>query len=633
MTTFLKLFLVSCSILPFYCYAETRQIYLDELIAHAHQQQLHQHPQWLKLLHYRPAGLTQQLRSQADDDNFFLARHGKTDPASELAATLAAFFTRTTASSNDDHAQCRFPARFYWLQNQLNFDKTQIPAPKCIKYNKWRNQFNGHSVALVFPSAYLNSPSSMYGHTFIRIDPKDRNHNTQLLSYTVNYAADSATNENQFVLAYKGLFGGYRGITNLLPYHMKVKQYSDMESRDIWEYQLNFSPEETTQLIRHVWEIESINFDYFYLDENCAYRVIALLEVARPELDILSHYSSHAIPVDTIRSMVAENTLVNVVFRPSLATQLRSYINQTNPTALVQAEKIINGDSAPSLLLQSTLPKVEKASILELAYESLRYKKQSEELDPGIVKERSFPILLARSQLKQKSSLHPPETPEVRPDQGHKSGRVQIQTGSHDSLNYLSIEWRPSFHEWLDPPAGFIEGGQIEFLKTKIRHYEGGTSKLDSLKIINIASISPRDTFFSPLSWEVSTGLRRVFVNNQDLLAAYFTAGAGYSYALFNGIFYGLLNSEIQLNGDFNKSHSVGPGIHSGWLSYNHFGQTMLELKYKDYLLGEQYQAGEASLAHTFNLAQNQSFSFRVAREKLDDDMRSDISLAFNYYY
>jgi hypothetical protein len=35
------------------------------------------------------------------------------------------------------------------------------------------------------------------------------------------------------------------GEYSLMPYYRKVKEYGDFESRDLWEYELNLSPEET----------------------------------------------------------------------------------------------------------------------------------------------------------------------------------------------------------------------------------------------------------------------------------------------------------------------------------------------------------------------------------------------------
>jgi len=36
-----------------------------------------------------------------------------------------------------------------------------------------------------------------------------------------------------------------------MPYYLKVREYNDMENRDVWEYELNLSPEEIDRLLMH----------------------------------------------------------------------------------------------------------------------------------------------------------------------------------------------------------------------------------------------------------------------------------------------------------------------------------------------------------------------------------------------
>lgn len=55
---------------------------------------------------------------------------------------------------------------------------------------------------LVFPAAYLNSPSSMFGHTLLRIDQADvTSNNTALLSYALNFGAYIEGMDNSILYA------------------------------------------------------------------------------------------------------------------------------------------------------------------------------------------------------------------------------------------------------------------------------------------------------------------------------------------------------------------------------------------------------------------------------------------------
>src|SRR5690606_3184747 len=123
-------------------------------------------PMWRALLHYQSNWLG-GLTSTADDPEFFLAADGKTNPQSELEATLQAFFAASQTGAR--HPPCRFRARYEWLRQQLQFDAARLPPVACPEFENWYATLNPGAVTLVFPSAYLNSPASMYGHTLLRI--------------------------------------------------------------------------------------------------------------------------------------------------------------------------------------------------------------------------------------------------------------------------------------------------------------------------------------------------------------------------------------------------------------------------------------------------------------------------------
>ena len=173
-------------------------------------------------------------------------RQRREPPDAELAATLKALYA--SPSLGDKHAQCVYPARTRWLRQQLQLD--DLPQPQCGEYDNWYRDINPHSAVLVFPAAYLNSPSSMFGHTLLRIDQADvTSNNTALLSYALNFGAYIEGMDNSILYAWKGLMGGYPGLFALVPYREKLAEYSRLENRDLWEYKLNLTPEETGRMV------------------------------------------------------------------------------------------------------------------------------------------------------------------------------------------------------------------------------------------------------------------------------------------------------------------------------------------------------------------------------------------------
>ena len=147
--------------------------YLVELINQGLQSKLASEREWHLLLHYRK-DLFGGHTSEQDDPGFFMSPDGKTDPQAELDATLKQFFSKELVGRSRQPAQCAFIARYEWLRNQLRFDETRLPPMACERFERWFTDFEAQSITLIFPSAFLNNPASMFGHTLLRVDQRDK---------------------------------------------------------------------------------------------------------------------------------------------------------------------------------------------------------------------------------------------------------------------------------------------------------------------------------------------------------------------------------------------------------------------------------------------------------------------------
>jgi hypothetical protein len=183
--------------------------YLVELINKGLHAKLASEREWHLLLHYRQ-NLFGGHTSEQDDPGFFMSPDGKTDPQAELNATLKQFFSEDLVGRSKQPAQCAFIARYHWLRERLQFDDSRLPKMACERFDRWFNEFEAQSITLIFPSAFLNNPASMFGHTFLRIDQKGQTEQTRILAYTINYAAYVPPDAG---IAYPilGIFGGYSG--------------------------------------------------------------------------------------------------------------------------------------------------------------------------------------------------------------------------------------------------------------------------------------------------------------------------------------------------------------------------------------------------------------------------------------
>ncbi len=584
------------------CLPAQANSYLAELRQEAQARKLHESPQWHALLHYKKRFGVLGVRSLADDKRFFNAPHGKTDPRTELDATLEAFFSAEQETDGTQNPQCRFIARYQWLKSELHFDPARLPEQPCQRFHRWRAALDPGRITLVFASAYLNNPSSAYGHSLLRVDRKGQQDNTSLLAYAISYAA-RADDANALVFGVKGLFGGYDGTYAMSPYYVKVSEYNDFENRDLWEYELDLTQEEIERIVMHVWELGPIGFDYFFFDENCAYQLLLLIDAARPSLALADNFPLWAIPADTIRAATESPGLVKrVVYRPSRSTVLRTRAGAMRDEEIDASKKLAAGVlSADDLMSSGT----KRAATLDLAYEYLDYQRERAEASGPKVGVRLRNLLSARSKVGAPSDLDIP-TPKVRPDQGHRSARLGLGLGTLEGKGYQEIRIRPAYHDLLDPQEGYLRGSQIDFFNFVFRHENGkGSLKLEKLDLAHVVSLSPRDRLIKPISWSASFGADRLRkAGGTDALRARITGAGGLTYAWESVLVYGMIGIDVQASRHLEQGYAAGPGLLLGTYFDVHprwrVGATVQRFQH---LLGDEHGAWEASLEQRITLS------------------------------
>lgn len=614
--------------------------YLQQLIQQSREMHLAERAEWLNLLHFKPYPFWPGSRSLADDPSFFNAPDGKTNAASELEATLKAFFSTLEETDKQQNPQCRFVARYHWLDQQLGFDPTRMKVQECKRFNAWVRALNPHEITLVFPSAYLNSPASMYGHTLLRIDAKDQDERTRLLAYTVGYAA-STNDTNGLIFAYKGLFGGYPGVFQTAPYYLKVSEYSDMENRDIWEYRLNLTPDEIQRVVRHLWEMGPTYFDYYFLDENCAYEVLSLLDVARPNLKLTDEFRWWAIPSDTVRA-VTENTnlLKQAVYRPSNATVIMQRLRSMQPPLRKLAKALSQGTMQCDDSSVRQLPAEQQAQVLELGYDYITYLRASKGDWPEAGK-LSRELLVARSALNVPAATPAVEVPAVRPDQGHKSLRVGLGGGNRGGVNYEELLIRPAYHDQNDPVGGYIRGAQIQFFNLALRHYENGEgSRIEKFVPIDIFSLSSRNDFFHSLSWKVNVGwARKHMADGSEPLVSRLNVGAGMAWdapSLDHPVVqtYAFMDMTAEATAHYASGYALGVGPAAGVIAdVNSNWRMNGYARVQRFGLGDQHTSTELSLMQRYSVAAQTALRLEVARKMEFDRYWTDVRFSLQQYF
>lgn len=605
--------------------------YLQTLLKQAQNNLLADHREWQILLHYQPEG--NGYVSEVDDPKFFNAPNGKTNPSAELAATLRAFFA-PKQKSDKQHPQCKFIARYEWLKQQLDFKPSRLPSQSCPRFKEWLNELKPHGLSLIFPAAYLNNPSSMFGHTLLRIDQVNQNEQSRLLAHALNYAANTEE-ENGVTFAIKGIFGDYPGLFSIMPYYKKVKEYSNLENRNVWEYQLNFTPAEIQRLLKHVWELDKIYFEYYFFDENCAYHLLSLLEVARPSLHLRDKFSAWAIPADTVRAIVATPGLLKkAIFRPSNLTKLRHNLDSLSSTQQDWVQKLASGKINPKDSQFAALDTTTRAKILEAAYDYLHYQHKNTDKTRS---RRLRALLVARSRLPTTKTFSSPPTP-PRPEHGHRSFRITGGWGRYGEQSYHNLQLRPAYHDLLDSDAGYTPGAQINFLNLSLHHPIGSSDlKLETLKLIDIVSLSSRDRFFKPLSWKINTGWQRRQLNDNTRSLVYNTnGGVGFSYKPIDKVLgYGFLEANLDIGGALRNDYAFGLGSSVGmFIDIIPSWRLHLYAKTQRFALGHIQTLRDFGLEQRLSLSQNTALSLQMKRHYFAEEKAiSQIELNWQWYF
>jgi hypothetical protein len=604
--------------------------YLSRLLDTSKKLDLHQERYWEILLHYKKG--FRGIESLIDDPKFFLSTKGKIDPGAELEATINFFFQEF--NKEEEFLKCRFPARYEWLKEKLNVDESKLPTVSCTEFDDALSKVDPRSAVLVFPAAYMNSPASMFGHTLIRLDST---YESKLLSYSVSYAA-TTDDTNGLAFAFKGIFGYYPGNYSILPYYDKVKQYNNMDQRDIWEYELDLTEEEVRRMFFHIWELKDIYSDYFFFffDENCAFELLFLLESARPSLNLTGDFFYWVIPVDTIKVVNKSNIVKTVKYRPAISTRIKHLLNNLDLSTQKLALKVAKGDIPPEDILTTDIEKQKKILVLDLSTEIIQYQYSKGKQKKGRYKKSLLDNLAVRSSLGKavKGTTKVPEP--SRPENSHKSGRLSMGIGIREDLSFAEIKYRPAYQTLSEPDEGYTEGSQIVFAGLSVRYYEENDLRLDRLDVIDLFSLSPRNSFFKPMSWKVITGIKsKTFSENNQHHIYYVNPGFGVAYKndIF-GLYYAMIESDIEVGSDLDKDYAVSLGISAGIVKkITNRWKINLTAKAVTYELGDEHQSKEIKVTQNFEVNKNNSISLDYSMENIFHITTDEFKINWNLYF
>lgn len=554
---------------------------------------------WHSLLYYRSGWAS--VESEADDPVFFLSGNGKQDPLAELDASLTAF--AQPEPGGDAHPQCRFPARYHWLKQLPGSPLAGVEDLACPGFEAFRTRMAAKGVTMVYPVPNMDDVSTLFGHSFLRLD-RDRSPEVDKSEdYTLNFAALMKKEYGQSDLVTKGLSGELEGIFTVLPYHKKLTEYLSMEARDIWEYRLDLTQAETDQLVRHAWEMRSVHFEYKFFAENCSYRMLNYLDVARPGLSLHEQYSVYVIPLDAVETVIAAGMVDNVHYQPSEASRW-----------LASAEGM--SDEEIARFRAGELPATR------------------------MVAPRDVPLPLQPG------------------DVGHYSGRVAVSGGAREGLNVASLSVRPAYHDFLDAPTGGPLA-EITVLSLAARQLEEQEIEVTDFTFFAASSLKARNALYSPWSWRLSTGVTglrwqeladdetvppiRIGESEETFLQAldasewinplYARLLVGPAWGTRDIAFYQLFGAEVQVAGEFDHGAEALALWNPGIVARSERWQAQLEMQVREPADADRDTYGIASASLSRRLSTDVAVFVKALREKDALGLQNEGQLGIAVYF
>lgn len=485
---------------------------------------------WLKLLHYQEKA-NGAFYSNVRESSFFLTSDGASNPEGEWRALLSDLKAPTREIGVlHQSAACAFPARALFASRITGIE---FPKASCEHFDPWRQGLNATSATLVFSTAYSNNPASMFGHTFLRLNHPS---GSPMLSYGLGFAAEVPENAQGLDYMFSALLGYYPGRYSLSPYYMKINEYNHHESRDLWEYDLNLQPSEIELLLAHVWEMYQFGvFDYYFLDENCSYQILALLAGVKPEWNLTENWGNWVLPMEAVRRISdIKGAVSEVHFRSSLRRKMQGSYDKLNAQEKQWfAERLRNEvPNAP-----------ESATLADALIDAKNFQLHGKHQDPSL--DKGFQQLLVQRSQMPASGPDQEEMANNRPDTGHSPAAVSLLGGNSNKGAVFFAEARPLYHDLSEASLGFEPNLAITVLDIRVRE-NAQLLSLDRFGLASVVSLHPYASLDPQFSWLVDLSIQEE-PNWQGDRRFHAAAGGGLAQDLAGVLVYGLPKLDVTL--------------------------------------------------------------------------------------
>lgn len=566
---------------------------------------------------------------------FYFSNQGQSNPRLEFEAAYRAYQNdQPIYGIQKTFAACAFPARKKIIEKYLGI---KFPDRDCKDLDEWVKQINADRVAIVFAGSYRGSPASIMGHTFLRFYHNDERGGNPLLSYAVGFLAHPPSGDPSLLYMWRGLSGQYFGGYEIEPFYQKVGLYNNSESRDIWEYELALTPEEVELLVKYIWELTfNSKIPYYFLDENCSYRLIQALDFVRPNLNMSEQFHHIVLPAETVR-LLKDKKLVqgDVKYRSSIQTRLDYKVSlMTSKQKILyykaQSDNAIISTLNDELILDTLIDYWNIKNYKALAQLSIDEQLLMNQTLNQRAQVNNINLILDENSIRKNGDFNPPFL-------GHKVSRLNVLVGSLDKNFAAQMSYRSGVHSDLSHPMGYEQIAAIEYLgfdlklnnKNEKFHRDEFNWRLVVIEALSLENITASS--FRP-SWGADVSLGNDCVQcGEQVTDINLTAKVGLSEKIASLQFYGFtqINERAWYLSDID--HQLMYGIQFGFLYASKKNSFKVENQklWSSKNIYDQFQ-----LTNLFHLNINESVVFKYTIDQLDhkiDSKLQDVSVMLGY--
>jgi len=516
-------------------------------------------PVWSALLHVKKENFL------IKDPNFLLS-WPDVSIENEIIATFNAF--KLPPQPNIIHAQCRFPARFMWIRENLSIDIDEFPFIECQDYIEYQEKAPANTIKLVFASENISSPSSMMGHAFIVLEGINAKgfFVTHALSY---YTVLDSYNLPKIIT--ESLVTGMRGLFSLTPYPQLKNSYREREGRNIWEYELNVSDTDKALIHAHIWELKEAKSDYYFHSYNCATLTHFILATVVPR--ILTHDRLWISPSDVVKDTAEFGLIQKSEMIPSSRWKIKMLIDQ------MKAEQVSNVYSAAQhatpIPYFNLLETKDRFLSLELykSYVSYLAQRQKISAEQLITLQNNFLQMDEASFRDNRLDISAYKNPIKTPD----DTQLSISYGLVEGRTFLQFGFLPTAHRLQDDNRQYFTENELRLADIKLRFLPDNQSiNLHEFTLYSVKTINPWDRFIRGFSaqWRISlephyddqlvmhksfnsdAAFGLAWAPHPDMIF-YGMLGAGYGYGAGRHYLYSSPEAGIVMNELFNLKSSI----------------------------------------------------------------------------